>query len=121
MRINPLNVLNLLLTYYQTLHIPKSETNYEEIQLSEKIKSILIDSTNEFNDIDMIVEDTLDFQEEYKDHNAKIIEDEVQHHIPDFVETPTDHCKKDNEYINFDYKKTRVKKKVWGKSCRSLA
>lgn len=81
MKINPLNVVNLLLAYFQTTGIPNSVTNYKEIELSEKLKQILIDAANDFNEVDMIVEDTLDFQEEYKDCDAKIIEDEVHHHF----------------------------------------
>lgn len=108
MRINPLNVVNLLLAYFQTLNIPKSETNYKEIQLSERILSILIDSMNEFNGIDMIVEDTLDFQEDYKAHDVQIVEDEVNHHIPDFPEVPTDQCTEDREDVSFEYKQRAV-------------
>ena len=108
MKINPLNVVNLLLAYFQTLEIPNSVTNYKEIQLSEKLKQILIDATNDFNEVDMIVEETLDFQEEYKDCDAKIVEDEVQHHFPDPDYAPTNQCTKDTEDISFDYKQKAV-------------
>jgi hypothetical protein len=108
MRINPLNVVNFLLAYFQTLQIQDSEINYKEVQLSEKIKQILIDSTYEFNDIEMIEEDTLDFQEEYKDGDAQFIEDVVLHHFPESYQAPTDQCTYDIEKVDFDYKKKAV-------------
>jgi len=70
MKINPLNVINILLVYFQALEIPDSVTNYHETQLAEKMKYILLDATNEFNDVEMII-DSLDFQEEYKEHSTK--------------------------------------------------
>ena len=108
MKINPLNVLNLLLAYFQALNIPDSVTNYHETELAEKIKEILIDATHDFNDVEMITDDSLDFQEEYKDHNAEIIEDEVQHHFPDPDIAPTNQCTADNEELDFEYKKRAV-------------
>lgn len=108
MKINPLNVINLLLAYFQTLQIPNSDINYKEVQLSEKIKHILIDSSSDFNDVEVIDGESLDFQEEYKDHSAKIIEDEVRHHIPDPPEAPTDHCTVDDEQVNFESKQRAV-------------
>jgi len=108
MRINPLNVLNLLLAYFQTLNIPNSESNRKEIQLFEKVKQILIDATDGFHEFDMIVEDTLYFQEEFKDHDAKIVEDEVQHHFPDDIEAPTNQCTEDDDKKTYEYKKNAV-------------
>lgn len=80
----------------------------KEVQLSEKIKHILTDSSSDFNDVEVIDGESLDFQEEYKDHSAKIIEDEVRHHIPDPPEAPTDHCTVDDEQVNFEYKQRAV-------------
>jgi len=109
MKINPLNVTNILLTYFEALEIPDSVTNYYEMQLAEKIKYILLDATNEFNDVEMIIDDSLDFQEEYKEHNARIIEDEVQHHFHEpYEEAPTNQCTKDNEEIDLEYKARAV-------------
>ncbi|XP_015595132.1 uncharacterized protein LOC107274028 [Cephus cinctus] len=118
MKINPLNVVNLLLAYFQTLQIPNSVTNYKEIELSEKLKQILIDAANDFNEVDTIFEDTLDFEEEYKDCDAEIVEDEVQHHFPDPDVAPTNQCTKDTEDINFDYKQKAVE--YWRSGKRKL-
>lgn len=104
MRVNPLNVINLLLAYFQTLQIQDSVTNHKEIELSETIKQILIDSAKELNDIEMIVEDTLDFQEEYKDYDAKFVEDQELHHFSHAFEAPTDHCTYDIQEVDFNYK-----------------
>lgn len=108
MRVNPLNVINLLLAYFQTLEIPNSSTNYKEIQLSERIKSILLDTLDDFNDVDMVVEESLNFQEPYKDQSARIVEDEVQHHFPDDEEAPTNQCTSNDEPISFEYKQRAV-------------
>jgi len=56
----------------------------------------------------MIVEESLYFQEEYKDHDAKIVEDEVQHHFPDNFEAPTNECTEDNQEKSYEYKKNAV-------------
>lgn len=120
MKINPINVLNLLLAYFQALNIPDSATNYQETQLAEKIKEILIDVTNDFNDVEMITDNSLDFQEEFKDHNARIIEDEVQHHFPDPDEAPTNLCTEDKEEIDFDYKVRAVEFWRSGKRKKNL-
>lgn len=108
MKINPLNVINLLLAYFQTLNIPDSVTNDHEIQLAERMKSILIDFTYDFNDVEMITEESLDFQEPYKEHYAKIVEDDVQHHLSEPYEVPTNECTNDNEEVDFEYKKRAV-------------
>ncbi|XP_015592407.1 uncharacterized protein LOC107272696 [Cephus cinctus] len=118
MKINPLNVVNLLLAYFQTLQIPNSVTNYKEIELSEKLKQILIDAANDFNEVDTIFEDTLDFEEEYKDCDAEIVEDEVQHHFPDPDVALTNQCTKGTEDINFDYKQKAVE--YWRSGKRKL-
>jgi len=116
MKINFLNITNILLTYFEALEIPDSVTNYYEMQLAEKIKYILLDAANEFNDVEMIIDDSLDFQEEYKEHNARIIEDEVQHHFHEpYEEAPTNQCTKDNEEIDLEYKARAVEFRRSGK------
>ena len=100
MKVNPINVINLLLTTFQSLQIPDSPINNREIALKEQIESILLDSMNEFNNIGMIVDDTLDFQEPYKDMEVQIVEDQIQHTIPDPPYSPTNECTKDTEDLS---------------------
>ena len=63
---------------------------------------------NEFNNIEMIVEDTLDFQEPYKDMEVQIVEDQIQHTIPDPPYSPTNECTEDTEDLSYDYKSRAV-------------
>lgn len=104
MKINPINVIKLLLITFQSLHLPESPVNQNEIELKNKIESILLDSMNEFNDIEILTEDTLDFQEPYKDAEAQIIEDQILHTIPENPYMPTDRCTIDEDHLSYDYK-----------------
>ena len=58
----------------------------------------------EFNGVEMMIEESLDFQEPFKNLDSQIIEDDVQHHIPDSPFSPTDSCTKDQEELSYDYK-----------------
>ena len=104
MKVNPLNVINLLLATFQTLNIKETPTNVKEIELKEHFEAILLDAMEEFNGVEMIIEESLDFQEPFKNLDAQIIEDDVQHHIPDSPFSPTDRCTQDEEELSYDYK-----------------
>jgi len=108
MKVNPLNVINLVLAYFHSLNLPNTEKNYKEIELAEHVKEILIDASLEFIELDIIVEDSLCFYEEYKEHNARIVEDEILHHFLDPIKAPTNECTGDNEEKSFEYKKKAV-------------
>lgn len=104
-RVNPINVINLLFAAFQPLNIPESSVNYLEIDLAEKIQSIMSDSMKELCDIEMLEVDSLDFQEPYKDVAAQVIEDEILHTSPDSPKFPTNQCTEDNnDEITYDYK-----------------
>lgn len=104
-KVNPINVINLLLATFQMLNLPESPVNYKEIELAEKLESILRDSMKEFHDVEIMVLDSLEFQEPYKDIEAQIIEDEMLHTIPDSPKPPTDQCiDDDDDEVTYDYK-----------------
>lgn len=104
MKINPINVINLLLTAFQSLNIQESQVNFKEIEVAKKIETILLDAMNDFNGVEIITDETLDFQEPFKDMEAEIVEDEILHHFPDLPFSPTNECTKDEEDISYDYK-----------------
>lgn len=108
MKVNPLNVINLLLATFQSLKIPESPINNNEIELKNQIEHILYDAMNEFNDLEMSIDETLDFQEPFKDVDPQIVEDEVTHTLPDSPYFPTDECVADEEDLSFDYKTRAV-------------
>ena len=54
MKINPINVINLLLAAFSGLQIPESPVNQVEMPLAEKFENILYDSMNNFNAIDVL-------------------------------------------------------------------
>ena len=108
MKVNPINVINLLLTTFQTLRIENSELNEAERQLSSQLKIVLLDAMNEHYSIDVEMEESLDFQEQFKDINARIIEDQHLHHLQDPPESPTEECTKDGEQLDFEYKRRAV-------------
>ena len=67
MPINSLNVIQLLLVAFQTMNIPDSQVNDAERQLANHFNEILIQAMNEFNGVEIVEENTLDFSEPYKD------------------------------------------------------
>ena len=63
MPINPLSVIKLLLIVFQTLNIPDSQVNGAEQQLADHFLEILIHARNEFNGVEIVEKNTLDFLE----------------------------------------------------------
>ena len=49
------------------MNIPDSEVNHADQQLADHFQKILIQDMNEFNGVEMVEENTLDFSEPYKD------------------------------------------------------
>lgn len=121
MKINPLNVINMLLAYFQTLSIPESPINIKEIELKDHFQSILLDLLQSSDSIDMITEESLAFQEEFKEPNAHIIEDIELHTLPVEPEFPTDKCTKQDEPLSFEYKKRAVEFWRSGKTKKNLS
>ena len=75
MPINPLNVIQLLLVAFQTMNIPDSVVNDAERQLTDHFIEILIQAMNEFNGVEIVEENTLDFSEPYEDREPSAVED----------------------------------------------
>lgn len=108
MRINPINVLNLLMTFFQTMEFEETPITVKEYEIADQFKAVLLDSIGDSNELDVIFEESLDFQEEFKEHNPRIIEDVVLHTLPEDPEAPTDECIKDDEPVSFEYKRRAV-------------
>lgn len=108
MKINPLNVLNLLMAFFQTMEFEKTPITVKEYEMFDHFKKILLDSVEEFNELDVMTEESLDFREEFKEHNARIIEDIDLHTLPEDPEPPTNECIKDDEPVSFEYKRRAV-------------
>ena len=60
---NPLNVIQLWLVAFQTMNTPDSEVNDAERQLADHFNEILIQTMNEFNGVEIVEENTLNFSE----------------------------------------------------------
>ena len=58
---------------------------------------------NDFNGIEMTIENSLNFQETYKDLEAQIVDDDILHTIPDPPRSPTNECTQDNEDLSYEY------------------
>ena len=59
------------------MQIPESSVNRYEVELAENFKNILLSSINEANAVEVINEETLDFEEEFKDCEVNAIEDDI--------------------------------------------
>lgn len=104
MYVNPINVLNLLLGIFQAMNIPESPINEAEKELAENLRQILISSMDEINTVEAIEEETLAFEEEFKDYEAKAVEDDTW--FKD--EQVNDACSEDQDELSYDYKKKAV-------------
>lgn len=104
MKVNPINVINLLLATFSGLQIPESPVNKVEMDLAEKFEKILYSSMNDVNAIEAVEEETLDFQEQFKNFEVKAIEDDTVFK----EEKDYDVCSYDDEKLSFDYKKKAV-------------
>ena len=58
----------------------------------------------DFKGVEMMIEESIDFQEPFKNLDPQVIEDDVQHHIPDSPFPPTNRCTKYEEELSYDYK-----------------
>lgn len=100
-----MNVINLLLVAFQTMKIPDTPINDEEVRMKNVIENMLLNSMNEFNNIEIIEENTLDFQEPFREVNMEIVEDDgkVWGYNDDLMQ-----CTADTEDLSHDYKQRAV-------------
>ena len=104
MPINPLNAIQLLLVAFQTMNIPDSEVNDAERQLADHFNEILIQAMNEFNGVEIVEENTLDFLEPYKDWELSAVEDTYAEWTPKLDSKSDDAVfTRDDENVDFDY------------------
>ena len=108
MKFNSINIINLLMAYFQVLNIEQTPINIKEHEIYEQFKMILLDLMETSNELYILMEETLDFQENFKNTNACIIEDIDLHSIPDYPEPPTDQCVEDYESFSFEYKQNAI-------------
>lgn len=105
MKVNPVNVIRLLMATFEVLNLAETPVNNEERELADTFERILVQSMEEYNGVEMIEETSLDFQEPYKDIEMTAIEDkEFQPHTQDSSES----CSEDEEPVDFDYKRRAV-------------
>lgn len=105
MEVNPINVIKLLLATFEAMNIAQSPVNNAEIQLTENFERILIDSMQDYNGVEMIQEETLDFQEPYKQYEAIAVDDTLSQ--KDIADADSDACSTDDE-LSYDYKKRAI-------------
>lgn len=104
MRVNPVNIINLLLTTFQAMNIPETPVNHAELELKENIEKILLNAMDNFNEIETLEDNTLEFEEEFKNCEATAIEDNIWYKSP----TDSDKCTMDDEKLSYEYKKKAV-------------
>ncbi|XP_071050604.1 uncharacterized protein [Onthophagus taurus] len=99
--INPINVLNLLMTVFTVMNIPQTPVNEAEVSLKENIQRILMESMEDYN---MQIEDEtvliFDSSNGIND-GQQIIED--QDTTDRFVEDTDAHCPLKDD-IDYEYK-----------------
>lgn len=105
MKVNPINVIKLLLATFEAMNIAQTPINNAEIELNKNFEKILHDSMQNYNELEMIQEETLDFQEPFKECEAYAVEDTLWHR--DNKDDNSDGCSSDDD-LSYDYKKKAV-------------
>lgn len=109
MFVNPMNVLNLLLATFQTMYLPTTEVNRQEIILKESIQKILLDSIWDFNTLEVSEESTLGFVDDFSGTDAEYVEDAEDWSEEGVAGPSSSVCPSPvNDEIPFDYKKRAV-------------
>ena len=57
------------------MNLPETPVNESEMELADTITEILIESINKYAGIEVVEDETLDFQEQFKHHEPESIED----------------------------------------------
>lgn len=107
MIVNPINVINLLLATFQTMYLPETDVNRQEILLKESIQKILMDSIYDFNTFEITEESTLHFQEPFKEGESEYVDDE-EDWSEEGLPGPSSTCPHPAGEVDFDYKKRAV-------------
>lgn len=124
--INPVNVLNILLVWFQAMNIPPTLINREEQQFAEDIAILLKDAMRNFLIPELLRENGLAFQEDFKDWESVPVDDsdnvlDLTEHFEDYDYSEYEHeynisiggktkeCSKDNQEVSFEYKKNAVR------------
>ena len=91
------------------MNIPDSEVNDAEQQLADHFQETLIQPMNEFNGVEIVEENTLDFSEPYNVWEPSAVEDTYAEQTPK-LGSRTDEavCTKDDEDVDFDCKQRSV-------------
>jgi hypothetical protein len=105
MIVNPMNVLNLLLITFQALNLKETPITKRERDLKEHIEQILLNSMHEFNELEVVEDETLDFAEPYRDIEMQVVEDDERDSITD---ESFQQCTSDVEELDHDYKERAV-------------
>lgn len=103
-----MNVIELLLATFQVMNIPESPINYDELQLKDHIESILLNAMNEFAGVEIMEENSLHFEEPFKDWEREIVEDKEYASALYEPELAPDTCTLDDEDVSYEYKSRAV-------------
>lgn len=106
MKVNPLNVIRLLLATFEAMNIAETPINDAEIQLKEQFEKVLINCMEDFNGIEVMEDETLDFQEPFKQYAVNAIEDTAL--STDVADSNSDSCSADEEELNYENKRKAV-------------
>ncbi|XP_046611010.1 uncharacterized protein LOC124300723 [Neodiprion virginianus] len=104
MKINPLNVIRMLLATFEVMRLPDSPVNNDEIQLKANFENILLSAVNEYSGFEMVEENSLHFEEPFKDWEMEIVEDKEWANALYESELSPDTCTRDNEDLSYEYK-----------------
>lgn len=104
MKINPLNVIRMLLATFEVMHLPDSPVNNDEIQLKENFENILLTAMNEYSGFETVEENSLHFEEPFKDWEMEIVEDKEWSNALHEPEFSPDTCTRDDEGLSYEYK-----------------
>ena len=93
MQLNPLNVLNLLITLFKAMNIPETPVTIEEQKFTKGLQGVLMDAMMDFITPEYVLEDELAFQEQFKDWKYIAVDDSEEFDVYEYLQ----YIKKDDE------------------------
>lgn len=105
MKVNPINVIKILLATFEAMNIAQTPVNNAELELADKFETILINTMQNYNEVEMIEEETLDFQEPFRQYDATAVEDTIW--VKDTSDSDSETCSTDDQ-VSYEYKKKQL-------------
>lgn len=101
MRVDLINAIKLSIATLKTMNIKESPINNTEIELKENFENVPWSAMHNYNELEILQDITLEFQDEFKNNEAIAVEDNWWY--KEQTDTPKNMLKTEKKYV-FDIK-----------------